>query len=92
LCCALIALGWRQRFADMGSLRLVHLAALRALNLRDRTFGWNVEMQVRAIEHGFRIVELPVAYHPRRAGAQYIAVFAFSSLPPGGGNSFTAAS
>lgn len=73
LCCSLIALGWRRRFNDMGSLRLIRASALRQVNLQDRSFGWNVEMQVRAIEHGFRILELPVAYHPRRAGQSKIS-------------------
>jgi glycosyltransferase involved in cell wall biosynthesis len=73
LCCTLIALGWRRRFADMGSLRLLRVSTLRKLNLQDRSFGWNVEMQVRAIEQGIRIVELPVGYHPRRAGESKIS-------------------
>lgn len=73
LCCWLIALGWRRRFADMGSLRLAHRAALEQLDLQDRGFGWNVEMQVRAIERGMKMIELPVAYHPRRAGQSKIS-------------------
>ena len=73
LCCSLIAVGWGRRFNDMGSLRLVQVAALRGLNLRDRGFAWNVEMQVRGIEHGLRIVELPVGYYPRRAGESKIS-------------------
>lgn len=73
LCCWLIALGWRRRFADMGSLRVVKVNSLRTLALKDRGFGWNVEMQVRAIEHGMRITELPVNYHPRRAGESKIS-------------------
>jgi glycosyltransferase involved in cell wall biosynthesis len=73
LCCWLIAAGWRRRFQDMGSLRLVRRAALEQLQLQDRRFGWNVEMQVRAIEHGLRIVELPVAYHARTAGRSKIS-------------------
>jgi GT2 family glycosyltransferase len=73
LCCRLIALGWRREFVDMGSLRLIRRTALQQLNLQDRKFGWNVEMQVRAIEHGFRLVERPVGYHPRAAGRSKIS-------------------
>ena len=73
LCCALIACGWQRRFRDMASLRLVHHSALERMQLRDRSFGWNVEMQVRAIELGLRIVELPVNYFPRRAGQSKIS-------------------
>lgn len=73
LCCVLIRLGWGQTFRDMGSLRWIRRDALEQLNLQDRGFGWNVEMQVRAIEQGMRIVELPVAYFPRTAGRSKIS-------------------
>lgn len=71
--CAALALGWGRRFRDMGSLRLARRDALVALGLADRAFGWNVEMQVRAIEAGWRIVELPVRYFPRAAGKSKIS-------------------
>lgn len=71
--CDALALGWGRRFRDMGSLRLARRDALVALGLADRAFGWNVEMQVRAIEAGWRIVELPVRYHPRAAGESKIS-------------------
>lgn len=73
LCCLLIRLGWGQTFRDMGSLRWISRDALEQLNLQDRGFGWNVEMQVRAIEQGMHIVELPVAYFPRTAGTSKIS-------------------
>lgn len=73
LCCFLIRLGWGQTFRDMGSLRWIRRDALEQLNLQDRGFGWNVEMQVRAIEQGMRIVEIPVAYFPRTAGTSKIS-------------------
>ncbi len=73
LACVLIWVGWRRRFADLGSLRLCRRAALEALQLEDRGFGWNVEMQVRALEAGFKIVEIPVTFHPRAAGTSKIS-------------------
>ena len=73
LCVVLIARGWGRRFRDMGSLRLVRRSALERMHLRDRAFGWNCEMQVRALELGLRIVELPVPYYPRRAGESKIS-------------------
>lgn len=73
LCCALIALGWGRHFLDMGSLRVVRRTALERLALRDRSFGWNIEMQVRALEAGLSIVELPVRYYPRVAGEPKIS-------------------
>lgn len=73
LCCRLIRLGWGHSFRDMGSLRWITREAIEGLQLQDRGFGWNVEMQVRAIERGLRIVELPVAYHPRTGGTSKIS-------------------
>ena len=65
--------GWGRSFGDVGSLRAVRVRALAGLGLTDRGFGWNVEMQVRAIEAGLRIAELPVRFRPRRAGESKIS-------------------
>jgi glycosyltransferase involved in cell wall biosynthesis len=65
--------GWGRNFGDVGSLRAVRIGVLPGLRLADRGFGWNVEMQVRAIEAGLRIVELPVRFRPRRAGVSKIS-------------------
>ena len=73
LCCALILLGWRARFRDMASLRLLRRSAFDDMSLEDRGFGWNIEMQVRAVELGLRWAELPVAYHPRAGGESKIS-------------------
>jgi glycosyltransferase involved in cell wall biosynthesis len=73
LCVMAIARGWRRRFRDMGSLRLARRNALERMQLQDRGFGWNVEMQVRAVELSLKIVELPVAYYPRTAGESKIS-------------------
>ena len=73
LTCAALRLGWGRRFADMASLRLVRREAMTAMRLTDRAFGWNVEMQVRALELGCQLVELPVGYHPRTAGESKIS-------------------
>ena len=77
ICVMAIAAGWGRRFRDMGSLRLVQREALERMRLQDRGFGWNVEMQVRALELGMKIVELPVGYYPRTAGHSKIS----GSLP-----------
>jgi glycosyltransferase involved in cell wall biosynthesis len=72
-CCGLIALGWGRSFRDMASLRAIRHAAFAKLNLRDRGFGWNVEMQVRALEENLSIAEVPVTYFPRIAGQPKIS-------------------
>jgi glycosyltransferase involved in cell wall biosynthesis len=68
-----LRLGWGARMQDMGSLRLIRVEDLRRLQLRDRGFGWNIEMQVRAVEEGLRLVELPVEHHPRLTGESKIS-------------------
>lgn len=66
-------LGWGCRFRDMGSLRLLHRDLYRSLQLQDEAFGWNVEMQIKAVEQGARIREIPVPYYQRLAGESKIS-------------------
>ncbi len=68
-----VRLGWGRTFGDVGSLRAVRVGVVPDLRLKDRGFGWNVEMQVRAVEAGLRIVELPVQFRPRRGGKSKIS-------------------
>jgi glycosyltransferase involved in cell wall biosynthesis len=56
------------RLTDLGPFRAVRREFLTALDMRERTYGWPVEMIVKAACHGARIVELPVSYRPRMAG------------------------
>ena len=65
LACSLIALRFGRRFTDLGPFRAIRRACLLELGLRDATFGWNVEMQLNALNTGLRIVEVPVRYRPR---------------------------
>jgi glycosyltransferase involved in cell wall biosynthesis len=65
LACSLIRRLYGFRFTDMGPFRAIRRTTLEALGMRDRNFGWNAEMQVKAIAQGFRIVEVPVRYRPR---------------------------
>jgi glycosyltransferase involved in cell wall biosynthesis len=53
------------RFTDMGPFRAIRRDHLLAYGMVDRTFGWNVEMQAKAIMAGSRIVEVPVRYRKR---------------------------
>ena len=71
LACALIELRWGARFTDLGPFRAARWRPLAALGMRDETFGWTVEMQVRAVRAGLRCVEVPVGYR-RRVGRSKI--------------------
>ena len=55
------------RYTDMGPLRAIRRDALERLAMRETSYGWNLEMQMRAARAKLRILELPVA-HRRRAG------------------------
>ena len=52
-------------YTDLGPFRAISLPTLRRLRMRDRNYGWTIEMQIRAIQHGLRILEVPVSYRPR---------------------------
>lgn len=69
----LIDLFWGLRFRDLGPMRVIRWEALERLEMRDRAFGWTVEMQVRALRHGLRTLELDVPYRRRRAGKSKIS-------------------
>lgn len=66
---AVLAMHLRRRIgvplSDIGPMRAARRDALLTLGLRDRRFGWPLEMVLRAAEDGWRIVEVPVACRPR---------------------------
>ena len=51
--------------SDMGPMRAISWPALDLLNMKDRTWGWNIEMACKAARHDLRIVEIPVPYRNR---------------------------
>ena len=65
LCVGAINVLWRSRFHDLGPLRAIQRDALDALNMTDNTWGWTIEMQVKAFEARLRILELPIVCQPR---------------------------
>ena len=71
LACFLIHRIFGHRFTDLGPFRAIRWDALTALNMEDRTFGWTVEMQVKAVREGLAIAEVPVSYR-RRVGVSKI--------------------
>jgi glycosyltransferase involved in cell wall biosynthesis len=70
---ALIRLGWGYRYRDLGPFRLIRRKALEDIGMRDRSWGWTLEMQVRSVENKLRIKELPVIALPRRTGRSKIS-------------------
>ncbi|MCW9038570.1 glycosyltransferase family 2 protein [Altibacter sp.] len=53
------------RFTDLGPFRAIQYNKLLALNMEDKTYGWTVEMQLKALRKRYRYVEVPVHYRNR---------------------------
>lgn len=65
LATGMIRLLFGHRYTDMGPFRALRWESLLALDMRDPAFGWNAEMQVKAVVHGLRVMEVPVRYRAR---------------------------
>ena len=65
LSCWLMAMFWNVRFTDLGPFRAVRATALERLDMRDRNYGWTVEMQIKAAQCGLTTREAPVSYRKR---------------------------
>ena len=61
------------RYTDMCAFRAIRRDALLALGMREMTYGWNIEMQMRAARAGLRILEIPVDYRRRSGGSSKVA-------------------
>jgi len=60
-------------YTDMCAFRAIRRDALLPLGMREMTYGWNIEMQMRAARARLRILELPVPYHRRTGGHSKVA-------------------
>lgn len=65
----LLRLLYGVRYTDMCPFRAIRREALERLGMCEVTYGWNLEMQMRAARAGLRILEVPVN-HRRRAGGE----------------------
>lgn len=61
------------RYTDMCAFRAIRRDALIALGMREMTYGWNIEMQMRAARAGLRILEIPVPCRRRIGGTSKVA-------------------
>lgn len=69
----LVGLLYGLRYTDMCAFRAIRRDALLALGMRELTYGWNLEMQMRVARAGLRILEMPVPYRRRTGGASKVA-------------------
>lgn len=94
----LIRLFWGARYTDLGPYRAIDRGALERLAMTDRTYGWTVEMQIKAAKLGLRATEVPARYRRRigvskisgtirgtvLAGTKILSIIARQALRPGG--------
>jgi hypothetical protein len=83
LVASFVARRFRVRLSDLGPLRAIRVDLLRRLGLRDRGFGWPVEMVVKAAALRARIVEVPVTHVPRLGGRSKVAGTVWGSVRAG---------
>ena len=72
------------RYTDMCAFRAIRRQSLLDLGMREPTYGWNIEMQMRAAAAGLRILEIPVDYHCRTGGTSKVAGTVRGSIKAGG--------
>ncbi|PTB93696.1 UDP-glucose--dolichyl-phosphate glucosyltransferase, partial [Marivirga lumbricoides] len=61
----LLKLFYNYRFTDLGPFRAIKYSALLDLQMADKTYGWTVEMQVKAAKQKLKCTEVPVNYKNR---------------------------
>lgn len=71
------------RYTDMCAFRAIRRDALLKLGMREMTYGWNLEMQMRAARAGLRVLEVPVDYRKRLGGESKVAGSLRGSLQAG---------
>jgi glycosyltransferase involved in cell wall biosynthesis len=69
----LLRLTYGVKFTDMSPFRAMRVDRLRALGMQEQTYGWNLEMQMRAAASGLRILEVPVDHRCRRGGVSKVS-------------------
>jgi glycosyltransferase involved in cell wall biosynthesis len=70
---AILRLLYGIRYTDMCPFRAIRRDALERLGMRERTYGWNLEMQMRAARLGLRILEVPVSHRCRSGGQSKVS-------------------
>jgi hypothetical protein len=68
-----MSLLYRVHYTDMCAFRAIRRDALTRLDMRETTYGWNIEMQMKAARAGLRILEIPVPYRCRAGGSSKVA-------------------
>jgi glycosyltransferase involved in cell wall biosynthesis len=70
---SLLRIVYGVRFTDMSPFRAIRVSDLQRLGMREVTYGWNLEMQMRAAAAGLRTLEVPVDHRRRRGGTSKVS-------------------
>ena len=80
---ALTRLLYGVAYTDMCAFRAIRRVSLERLIMREMTYGWNLEMQMRAARAGLRILEVPIAHRRRTGGASKVSGTVTGTLKAG---------
>ncbi len=73
LAAMLISARWGQRISDLPSFKVIRRERLLALGMTEATYGWTIEMLVKAARRGYRILEVPIDYRRRTGGVSKVS-------------------
>lgn len=79
----LVRLLYGFRYTDMGPFRAIGREALQRMQMQEMTYGWNLEMQIKAVQMGLRVMEVPVDYRCRIGGESKVSGNLGASLKAG---------
>jgi glycosyltransferase involved in cell wall biosynthesis len=71
----LIKLFWNYKFTDLGPFRAIKYSSLELLDMKDRNYGWTVEMQIKAAKQKLKTIEVPVSYRKRIGQSKVTGTF-----------------
>ncbi|HEV2577179.1 MAG TPA: glycosyltransferase family 2 protein [Acidobacteriaceae bacterium] len=80
---SLVGMLYGFRYTDMGPFRAIRRECLEAMHMREMTYGWNLEMQIKAVRARLRVVEIPVDYRCRIGGESKVSGNAWASVKAG---------
>jgi glycosyltransferase involved in cell wall biosynthesis len=60
-----IKIFWNYKFTDLGPFRAIKYSSLNNLDMKDKNYGWTIEMQIKAAKRKLKVTEVPVSYRKR---------------------------
>jgi glycosyltransferase involved in cell wall biosynthesis len=69
----LVRMLYGYKYTDMCAFRAIRRSSLERMGMSEMTFGWNLEMQIKAVKMGLRILEVPVDYGCRIGGVSKVS-------------------